>query len=83
MNDDDLDVAVAQDVGNFDETFLKCKCFFFRGGVQNFLIGRAEGEIVPFDVTVGCGSNDHVLRFEFNEMSQRFGNKIIFEKKSI
>ena len=76
VNDDDLDVAVAQDVGNFDETLLKCKGFFFWSGVQNFLIRRAEGEIVPFDVTIGCGGNDHVLRFEFNEMSQGFRNKI-------
>ena len=72
MNDDDLDVAIAQDVGNFDETFLKRKSFFFWGGVKNFLIRRAEGEIVPFDVTVGCRGNHYVLWFEFNEVRQGF-----------
>ena len=51
-NDDDLDEAVAQDVGNFDEALLQCKGFFFRSGVESFSIGRAEGEIALLDVTV-------------------------------
>ncbi len=76
MNNDDLDEAVAQDVGNFDEALLQCKGFFFWSGVEILPIGRAESEIALLDVTVGGRSNDHVLRFEFNEVSQRFGYEV-------